>query len=200
MKKIVKLDHFGALLAWMLLAKARGNVTMAYSDPKSKRVGFDDIGEGTRYVVPLKAVKEASTWLPAEVYERLRDDLGRGFLFGRDVPRPAGWGSDLPVESLGPDGVPEILTTYPLRGAALADAFALVETHDILVSCVRAHPDDWPNEPDDPLSIFSESTVWGASLEVTNEAERGVIEFLIDDGAVRARVRFRVVETPDKMS
>lgn len=59
-----------------------GHDTIAYDNPVTLRMGFEDVQRGMAYTVPLKAVKEAATWLSRSFRELLLTPEGRAQVFG----------------------------------------------------------------------------------------------------------------------
>lgn len=85
---------------------------------------------------------------------------------------------------VGEDGVAFVLTDK-ISPAALADAYALVERHNVIVSHVRVHPMTWSDEVSD---LSFEGSLWGAKLQFDFDQPRDRVDLLIDDGAVKARM------------
>lgn len=73
--KTLLADLIGSRIVW-------GHDTIAYDNPVTLRIGFTDVQRGMAYTVPLKAVKEAFTWLPQSFMELLLTPEGRAQVFG----------------------------------------------------------------------------------------------------------------------
>lgn len=178
-------DTLEALMAEALVARARKHSMTPWNDPLRLMMGFEDHTEGVRQFVSLKAVKEA----PEHLRALMQEPAGRELLFLENPP-PSRWGWDkgAPGEVVDPeglvheDGIPTLKGPF-WSGDLLADAFTLIERHNVMVATVRVNPETFDAESK------AQTEFWGAQVEKNEDQPVDVVDLLIDDGAVKARIR-----------